>query len=366
MKNTVHTKIIDLYNGLNVALLERTEVLKGCILALLAQKHLFMIGPPGTAKSQATEKVCKATKGAKYFEWLMDRFTKPDDLFGPYKLSELKNDRLTRNTDGMLPQAHIVFLDEVWKASGSILNTLLRVMDETRRFYNNGSAVQTPLISLFGASNELPEDESLNALYDRFILRYFVGDIVDDTNFKFLLNLSGTATSPPGLTMEELSEAQDAVKTLPFGKVVDSITELRRRLSKDGFEFSPRRWKESIRVLQANAWFDGRDAVTLMDLDILSNILWNKPDDRRTVLRIISEFINPEAAKALEYLDEAAEIYKNMGSDPEEEAELVEANGKLKRLIGEVKKIEQTPKVVDILEQIGEMQKSTAKIILGV
>jgi len=207
---TLLDKIRSVNDSLSSQLVERNELVKGCIIAILARKHLFELGPPGTAKSLGTEKVCQSVKGVRYFEYQISMHSKPEDIYGPPRLSKLKQDIYERNTTGMLPEAHVAFLDEIWKASGGILNTLLRMTDESRRFYNGSKIIHTPLMSMFGASNELPESVELNALFDRFLLRYYVDDIVDDTNFITMLSAPAMKVGQT-MTLPELTTAQRQV-----------------------------------------------------------------------------------------------------------------------------------------------------------
>ncbi len=358
-------KFSKVQEAISSSLVEREEVVKGCLIAVLAKKHLFMVGPPGTAKSLGTEKVCRAITGANYFEWLMDMHTKPEDLFGPPMLSKLKQDRYERNTEGKLPRAHIAFLDEIWKASGSILNTLLRLLDESRKFYNDGET-RTPLISLFGASNELPEDDSLAALYDRFLLRYYVGDIVDERNFKIMLQANGTGGVDNTLTLEEVEEAQAQTTLIDTAYAVELLTRLRREFKeRAGLEFSPRRWKESLRILQAHAWLRGASKVEDRDIEILTHVLWNRPEERREASKIIFSVMNPDIEKALEIRDLAAEIHEN-AIKASNSAAGAEANDKLRKLLKQIDDLKsEDPKVGTIREEIVAMQRQVIVECLG-
>lgn len=358
-----HAAVIAIYDELRGQLLERDDVLKGCFIALLAKKHLFMVGPPGVAKSLLTEKICAAITGTNYFEWLMDMHTKPENLFGPCMISKLKVDQFQRNTAGMLPESHIAFLDEIWKASGAILNTLLKQMDETRRFYNPGR-VDTPLISLFGASNELPEDASLAALYDRFLLRYFVGDIVDDGNFKAMLRSNGIRTTYT-LSLEKLKAAQCCVIQVKTDAIEDTLVELRIKFREAGFEFSPRRWRESIRILQAAAWFAGRMTVGFEDLEILANVFWNKPEDRRAIAGIVMAIANPDGQKLLEVLDQATEVHTEAMRQRNTQQGM-EANNKLKLLLKELETLKASAKRDEIETRLRQFQRQILVECLGV
>ena len=159
--------------------LERADVIDGALTALLSGHHVLLIGPPGSAKSMLADELCRRLDGATYFQWLLTKFTTPEELFGAVSLAALERDEYRRVTTAKLPEAHIAFLDEVFKASSSILNAILTLLNE-RRFHNGREVLSVPLIALFGASNELPEDDELQALYDRFLLRFVVGYIDED------------------------------------------------------------------------------------------------------------------------------------------------------------------------------------------
>ena len=172
-------KLQTIERELTASLIERDEVIRASLVALLARQHLVVLGPPGTAKSALVTELAQRIgpqKGAglRSFAYLMTRFTTPEELFGPVSVSGLKRDEYVRITAGKLVEAELVFLDEIFKASSAILNALLKVANE-RVFHNGGQEMQVPLISLFGASNEIPQGNELEALWDRFLLRFRVG-----------------------------------------------------------------------------------------------------------------------------------------------------------------------------------------------
>ncbi len=184
MKN----KILPLLSEFENSFKERSEEISGAFLAILSGEHVLFLGPPGTAKSLLTRKVCEAIEGGSLYYYLLTRFTTPDEIFGPLSLKALQQDEFSRRIEGYLPTAHIAFLDEIFKANSSILNSLLTILNE-RKFHNGLKVLDIPLLSVFGASNELPEkEESLEALYDRFLFRYFVSYVQDETNFKELIH----------------------------------------------------------------------------------------------------------------------------------------------------------------------------------
>src|ERR1043165_5698790 len=170
---TGQEKLKKIREELRQTFLERGELIDGALSALLCSQHVLVIGPPGTAKSMLADEVCRRIEGAQYFQWLLTRFTTPEELFGAVSLKALEQDDYRRLTTHKLPEAHVAFLDEIFKASSSILNTILTLMNE-RRFHNGREVAGVPLLTLFAAANELPEDDELLALHDRFLLRFVV------------------------------------------------------------------------------------------------------------------------------------------------------------------------------------------------
>ncbi|NSW83920.1 MAG: AAA family ATPase [Syntrophothermus sp.] len=317
---------------------ERQEVVDGMMVALATGQHLLMIGPPGTAKSQLTQELCNKINGVSYFQWLMTKYTTPDEIFGPISLKGLENDEYRRVTTGKLPTAHIVFLDEVFKANSAILNALLTALNE-RIFYNNGHPTPIPLISLFGASNELPqEDEGLAALYDRFLFRYCVDYISEDSTFAALLSGPSKKAAPQFISLQDIQEIQNFIDTRVVvpPQTIDALVTLRRELAGIGITVSDRRWVMAVQALKGNAALNNRTQVAVEeDFEILCHILWNDPEQRRNVAKVVRKLADPLAQRVQEILDEATEIYKNAVSsgDPMQGAEAIK---KLKNYLGEM------------------------------
>src|SRR6266508_697306 len=175
------TAIHQLRKELSTRFPERREVIDGALCAVLAGEHVLLLGPPGTAKSALVRAIAQAFGGT-YFERLLTKFSTPEELFGPISLAALEKDRYSRVVTGKLPEAHFAFADEVFKANSAILNSLLTAMNE-RLFHNDGAPTQMPLVALFGASNELPDGKELEALFDRFLLRFDVQYLLRPSSF---------------------------------------------------------------------------------------------------------------------------------------------------------------------------------------
>src|ERR1700760_3913257 len=164
--------------------LDKQEVIRLLLVSVAAGEHMLLVGPPGTAKS-ALVRTFSRLIDAQYFEYLLTRFTEPNELFGPVDIRAFREGTYTRKTETMLPEAEIVFLDEIFKSNSAILNSLLTILNE-RRFSNGSRILNVPLLSMFGASNEVPNDDNLAAIFDRFLLRV-VSDNLDSYHFHNLI-----------------------------------------------------------------------------------------------------------------------------------------------------------------------------------
>ncbi len=293
---------------LKAAFIERDQLVDGALLGVLSGQHVLMLGPPGTAKSMLAKEVCRRL-GGRYFEWLLTKFTTPEEIFGPVSLSALERGRYERVVAGKLPEAEVAFLDEVFKANSAILNSLLTVLNE-RRFYQGSEAQQVPLHTLFAASNELPEEDELGALYDRFLLRFTVGYIEQDFRFARLLRLEDApAVTPTILTREDLTALRALVRKVevPDGVLADVI-DVRRTLNKEGVVASDRRYRLAIGVLRAAAVLEGRDRVVHADLRWFGHILWSDPEDQPKVAKAFSKIASGYEEDAQKLLFQAKEI----------------------------------------------------------
>lgn len=364
-------KIQAIYKHLTGTFVERQDIVYGLLTALIARQHLLLIGSPGTAKSAILVELARCITGAAYFQRLLTKFSTPEEIFGPVSLKGLEQDIYQRNTKDKLPEAHIGFVDEIFKANSAILNTLLTLINE-RIFENNGHLIQAPLMSLFGASNEYPEeDENLAALYDRFLLRYEVGPIMEAMAFAAMLT-SKAPTQRPQITLTELQQLQDSARMVQITQdIIDALVFLRKDLIEKNIIPSDRRWKQSLSLIQARAVINGRNIADISDMEILKDCLWETPDQKDTVAGLVKKFcVDQVTAEIQQYLAEAQEVTNNAVNEGTTEAG-TEANKKIKNIQASLKRIaEQHPNKAVMankgLEDVTTLNQNMLNVCLGI
>jgi len=314
---------------------ERDEVIDLILTALLSKRHVVMLGAPGIAKTAVAEQLAKRITGMSYFYRLLTKATAPDELFGPVSVSALKADSYRRNVTGKMPEAHLAVADEVFKSNSVCLNSMLRVINE-RRYENDGQVIDCPLMTLIGASNEMPQGEELAALWDRLHLRIVVEDIKDDANFIALIAGEGggagkfEAAPSATIALDELKTAQAEVEAVQFSAdLAAEVGKLRRELAAEGITASPRRWKEAVRIVKAKAWLDGRAEARAEDLEVFANLLWHDLSSRAKVATEVLKRTNPLRQQALEFSDMAASVVAAVTSATDRGEAALEARKKL-------------------------------------
>ena len=307
-KYTLREKIEKNLEILNSGLVGKEKVMKLGLLSILSGENMILVGPPGTAKSEISRRLREilADSGSEtYFEYLFTKFTTPEEIFGPLSIKQLQNDKFERNTEGYMPSSRIVFLDEIFKANSSILNTLLTILNE-RVFHNGLKREKTPLISLIGASNELPfENDELTALYDRFLIRAVVGYVSDD-EIEELLDIKETDMEIPAeikFTESDLNEIKnESEKVRVTSGIKRTIMQIRQEYNKifaeDNHEIiSDRKLVKMVKLLKVSAYLNGRDKVDFSDLMLLTNCLWNNPENIEKVTKLVLEAVKRNVAK---------------------------------------------------------------------
>lgn len=292
-------RLRQLRDSLLTGLVERDVTIRLALIGTLAGEHLLLIGPPGTAKSHVARRLHLAFTESSYFERLLTRFSVPEELFGPLSIKGLEDDRYERLTDKYLPTASIAFLDEIFKANSAILNALLTLLNE-REFDNGTQRTKVPLVAVIGASNELPEGEELDALFDRFLLRLHVGPVTQE-GFKNLLSLRGDAQpeipTHLKLTEEDLRHVKAAAEQVVLpDDIVALLGALREWCAAESISVSDRRWRKIVKLLQVSAMTNGHDTVSIWDCWLLQHCLWSKPEDMEKIYQWYADRVGASAA----------------------------------------------------------------------
>ena len=341
-----------LLQEMNRGIYEKNTEISLSLLAALAGESVILLGPPGVAKSMVARQLKTAFRDARSFEYLMSRFSTPDEIFGPVSIQKLKtSDTYERAVEGYLPTADVVFLDEIWKAGPAIQNTLLTVINE-KIFRNGNREIHLPLKLLVAASNELPaKGEGLEALWDRFVIRIesrpikleknframlleshadfsrstrVLGhaDFADNADFSGSMGKSGsTDFSDLKITAEEYAEwAEKICKIGVKEEVLDAISAIRKSLravnvdeaaERRNIYVSDRRWKNIVRLLRTSAFMQDREEVDICDLLPIYHCLWQEPEERDAIRCIvIRALFSPFAEKLVEMKNALAEDIK--------------------------------------------------------
>lgn len=336
--NNFRERIRGLLEQLSAGIYERDEALAMALLSAIAGESIFLLGLPGVGKSLVARRLKLAFHKARSFEYLMSRFSTPDEVFGPVSISKLKDeDVYERLTEGYLPSADIVFLDEIWKAGPAIQNTLLTVLNE-KLFRNGEQEIRLPLKAIIAASNELPAcGEGLEALWDRFLVRLVIPPLESDKAFRAMVTgkcIIQTEITPALQIMpEEYADWQWRIDEIEVGDdILELIAHIRAFLKQPSqaedkevlaaIYVSDRRWKKIVRLLRTAAFLNGRCRINRIDCFLIGTTIWNVPEqleyciqetDRIIIDAITSDFKNAYAAIDVKQLEIKENILKTIG-----------------------------------------------------
>jgi MoxR-like ATPase len=275
----------------------RDEVIDLIALALVSGEHLFLLGPPGTAKSALIREFARGVKG-RYFEYMLTRFSEPNEIFGPIDIARLREGSVVTVTAGMLPEAEFVFLDELFNANSAILNNLLTVLNE--RVYRRGAEThRLPLLALFSASNHLPDDESLRALFDRFLLRCRVQSLQREAMPQLLAAgwaLETSTTSETTVAASELAALSSRIQEVELGSVLDPYIEVVFKVRDLGVALSDRRVVKILKLVAASALLCGRKAAAISDLWVLRYV-WDREEQIEPLAALVNGLLEKQGSE---------------------------------------------------------------------
>lgn len=304
---TVKPKITELLKQLNDGVIEKEEVIALSLLSSVAGESIFLLGAPGVAKSLVARRLKYAYKDGSSFEYLMNRFSTPDEIFGPVSISQLKDhDKYERIVKNYLPTATVVFLDEIWKAGPSIQNALLTVLNE--KIYRNGEQeIQVPMKALISASNELPsKGEGLEALWDRFLVRLIVDGVKDKQSFndmisKTLNSYNDTVGEALKITDDEYKKWNKQIDEIEIPENVFNVIHVvrsfidqhnqREENKQNPIYISDRRWRKIVRLIRTSAFLNDRKVADLMDCFLIKDCLWNETEQIQATSQFVRDAI---------------------------------------------------------------------------
>ena len=300
----VAAKVREVGHALDERYLDKAELVRLLLVTLVAGEHMLIVGPPGTAKSALVRQLARLVD-ARYFEYLLTRFSEPNEIFGPIDIKAFREGTYVRRVEAMLPDADIVFLDEIFKSNSAILNSLLSILNE-RRFFTGSASIKVPLSSLYGATNEVPNDDALGAVFDRFLVRAS-SENLDSFHFHGLVE-RGLAAEVESMNERDPAAGPSRAAPAPALVSLAEIRTLQARLARqlsfpeefvarykglvfqirsEGVTLSDRRVVKLLKLCAASALIDGRPAVDDGDLFVLRHV-WNSVDQIALVDDIVA------------------------------------------------------------------------------
>jgi MoxR-like ATPase len=296
MNDALFTKLQNFRGALNASNLEREHVVDGLLATLLSKQNAFLLGVPGTGKSDLVRNICKGITGANYFGYLLTPTTDPSEVFGPVAVTKLLKDEYTRDVSGYLPDSHIGFLDELFRGSSAILNSLLTLLNE-RTFNNGKTVVKTPIQSIVAATNSWPDEESLQAFADRFLFRPTVDLLRKPVSKRRLdewaLSLVDRPQVGEHLTLEELQQLQDAASEIAASEeFLDRFSGVWEMLASRNIVVSDRRRVQILKFLKAWALVQGDDELYPEHLhNSIVHIVYQTKEDQDVIIEVLEQEI---------------------------------------------------------------------------
>jgi len=354
---TTQSKFYQIESELNSLFIDREQEIRGLILAALSRKHIELLGPPGNAKSAVIREMTARIQG-NYFGWLMTEDTSPDEILGPVDIRALKEGVYRRVTTRKMPESEVCYLDEVYKANSQVLNAMLGILQE-RKFNNNGTEVDCPLVFAVGSSNELPEEEAhLQAFRDRFLLRYNPGYFTDSGQLEQMLIMRGK--HPPIYTLVDKQELKDAWSEIDqlnlSSEAVESIKLVWERLRDEGIVCSPRRYNQMVDVMATDSWLLEQSEIVADSVLVGEHILWTKPEDIRLVSQVVRSSVNPNLTKAQDILLAAKESISSL-TEYTTRDELIQLVQETQHMVKEIVNIETSGRITQIKDELDKMSR---------
>jgi MoxR-like ATPase len=295
-------KLNDVLQQLKHTFVGKDDIIDLMGICLAGRENLFLFGPPGTAKSAMVRELARQLD-VKTFEYLLTRFTEPNELFGPFDIRKLRDGDLVTNTEGMLPEASLVFLDELLNANSAILNSLLMALNE-KIFRRGKETKHLPAMIFIGASNHLPEDEALQALFDRFLIRVRCEN-VDPALLERVLQAGwgleqNGVDGQTGIPAEDLRNLQQLNTTIDLNDIRPEYIMLIEQLRNAGVQISDRRAVKLQRLIAASALLCKRRTAILSDLWVLRYI-WDTEEQIEIIAGIVGTSLKKAAAHPQEH-----------------------------------------------------------------
>lgn len=295
---TVERLIQQVLEPMKQTFVGKDEIIDLLGVCLAAGENLFLLGPPGTAKSALVQELARRIDGH-MFDYLLTRFTEPNELFGPFDIRRLREGDLVTNTEGMLPEAELIFLDELLNANSAILNSLLMVLNE-RVFRRGRESRRLPMLLVVGASNRLPEDEALKALFDRFLLRVTCDNVPQEQLGNMLQagwKLEQRAEPAATVSAEDIRTLQQATAAVSLADILSGYVELIHRLRHAGIDISDRRAVRLQRLVAASALLSGRSEANLSDCWVLRYV-WERQEQQEILTGLVQTVVDGVPADA--------------------------------------------------------------------